>query len=124
MAFITLTYTTQADTELSFKYPSKFEVCDRCRGHGKYVNPNVDGNGISQEDFDNDPDFRDNYFSGAYDVTCYECKGERVTSIVDRARCSPRQLSRLVRIEDQQEYYDRLDWELAQESHMERMMGA
>lgn len=124
MSFITLTYTTQADTELSFKYPSKFAVCGRCQGHGKYVNPNVDGNGISQEDFDNDPDFRDNYFSGVYDVTCNECKGERVTSVVDRDHCSPRQLSRLARIEDQQAYYDRLDWELDQESRMERMMGA
>jgi hypothetical protein len=63
--------------------PSKFVVCPRCEGEGKHVNPNVDGNGISAEEFAEDPDFAESYFSGVYDVRCEECHGERVVSAVD-----------------------------------------
>lgn len=55
-------------------------VCPSCRGHGKYVNPFVDGNGISAEEFYQDPEFAEAYFSGVYDVVCEECQG---TNVVD-----------------------------------------
>ena len=58
--------------------PAKFEVCSRCQGKGTHVNPNVDGHGLSREDFDQDPDFERDYFAGVFDVRCAECKGERV----------------------------------------------
>lgn len=50
-------------------------ICDCCRGAGKHVNPSVDGHGLSREDFDQDPDFAEAYFSGGYDVSCAECGG-------------------------------------------------
>jgi hypothetical protein len=53
-------------------------VCPTCEGEGKHVNPSIDSHGISREEFDEDPDFEEAYFSGAYDVTCVECKGQRV----------------------------------------------
>lgn len=58
---------------------AKFEICPRCQGEGKHVNPSIDGNGLSSEYFDEmGDDFREDYFSGVYDVTCHECNGQRV----------------------------------------------
>lgn len=58
--------------------PSHYEVCGRCNGTGTHTNPNIDGNGLTQEDFDQDPDFHEDYMSGVYDIQCLDCKGERV----------------------------------------------
>ena len=66
--------------------PSKFEVCDGCRGNGKHVNRAIDGNGISREEFDEDPDFEEAYFRGDYDVTCVDCGGKRVMLVADWAK--------------------------------------
>lgn len=58
-------------------------VCGTCDGKGAHVNPSVDADhGITSEEFNDDPDFRDAYFSGAYDVRCCECKGERVVLVL------------------------------------------
>ena len=61
--------------------PAKFEVCGQCQGNGTHVNPSIDGHGLTREDFDADPDFEEQYFSGVFDVRCYECKGERVVKV-------------------------------------------
>lgn len=66
---------TDEETEVSFVW----EVCGTCDGKGSHVNPGVDAHGLSQEDFDEDPDFKEDYFNGAYDVECSECHGRRVT---------------------------------------------
>lgn len=50
-------------------------VCPVCEGKGTHVNPDIDANGLTAEDFDEDPDFAEDYRSGVYDVTCYTCKG-------------------------------------------------
>lgn len=63
-------------------------VCGRCDGTGKHVNPAVDGHGLSREDFDEDPDFAEDYFSGVFDVTCHECHGERVLLVVDHEQAA------------------------------------
>ena len=72
---------------LMVEIPAKYEVCSRCGGEGKHVNPAIDGNGLSREDFDADPDFEEGYLSGRYDVRCEECGGERVTLVPDEATC-------------------------------------
>jgi hypothetical protein len=54
------------------------EVCPTCDGRGSHVNPSVDCNGLSRDDFDSDPDFAYDYMRGTYDVQCYGCKGLRV----------------------------------------------
>lgn len=59
-----------------------YEVCPTCEGHGKHVNPSIDSNGLTAEDFEEDPDFREEYMSGSYDVTCYQCGGKRVVPSV------------------------------------------
>lgn len=83
------TLTDDDGEERRIEVPSSFEVCDRCNGTGTHVNPAVDGHGISQEEFDEDPDFEEAYFSGVYDVRCYECDGLRVVSVPNWDRVDP-----------------------------------
>jgi hypothetical protein len=78
-------------SEVEMEIPLKFEVCDTCQGTGEHVNPSIDCDGLTCEDFDDDPDFAESYCSGAYNVTCYGCGGKRVQMDVDLARCSPEQ---------------------------------
>jgi len=82
--------------ELVLELPAKFEVCGTCRGAGTHVNPSIDGNGISPEEFAEDPDFEEAYFRGDYDVTCQTCHGNRVVATADVARCTFAQKRALV----------------------------
>ncbi len=52
-------------------------VCTVCEGEGTTVNPDIDSNGLTHEDLEDD-DFRENYMSGAFDITCKACNGKRV----------------------------------------------
>jgi len=63
--------------------PGRFEVCNRCDGKGTHVNPSIDGHGLSREDFDEDPQFEEDYFAGVYDIKCLECKGLRVVLVIN-----------------------------------------
>jgi hypothetical protein len=58
--------------------PFVWAVCDLCRGKGSHVNPSIDCNGLTGEDFDEDPDFAESYMRGDYDVQCGQCNGRRV----------------------------------------------
>jgi len=66
--------------DITLDLPLKWEVCGTCNGAGSHVNPSIDSNGLSAEDFADDPDFEHDYFSGAYDIPCNECGGRRVTA--------------------------------------------
>ena len=103
-----------ADHEGVLTVPSKFEVCHQCAGSGNMVNPRVDAGGLSQEDFDEDPEFREDYFSGRYDMRCNQCKGQRVTP----ALIFPEAVQKAV------EDFERDAWDHAAESAAERAMGA
>lgn len=70
----------------------RYQVCPVCQGRGTHVNPSIDCGGLSDEDFRDDPDFRDDYFGGAYDVTCYTCRGNRVVPEPDEGACDPEAL--------------------------------
>ena len=67
--------------------PSKRIVCPQCDGTGKHVNPSIDGHGLTSEDFAEDPDFAESYFSGAYDVRCELCNGNNVIDEIDENAC-------------------------------------
>lgn len=69
--------------------PMHYEVCDTCNAKGVVVNPSIDGNGLSREDFDDDPDFAEDYFSGVFDITCPHCKGKRVCIAPDFDNMTP-----------------------------------
>lgn len=83
-------YMTRGGRNVVLTFPAKPVVCYRCRGTGRHVNPGIDGHGLGPEDFE-DEDFREAYFSGAYDVVCHECKGERVVLEIDEERLSRKQ---------------------------------
>ena len=54
-------------------------TCEICDGSGSVVDPVIDSCGISPDEFGADPEFRDNYFSGRYDVKCSDCNGTGIT---------------------------------------------
>lgn len=66
------------DERVNRKPEGPFILCPVCEGRGTTVNPNIDGNGLTAEDFYNDPDFAEDYFSGVFDVQCRACGGKRV----------------------------------------------
>lgn len=98
------------DSDSEVELPTKTIVCPTCNGHGKHVNPSIDCDGLTAEDFDNDPDFRGDYLRGTYDVTCYECGGRNVVKSVDEDACGPE----LLKLWHEQQY----------EIDAERRMGA
>lgn len=71
--------------------PTRWEVCPVCDGRGTHVNPAIDCGGISQDDFDADPDFAEQYMSGAYDQQCNHCGGRTTVQAVDWDRLTPAQ---------------------------------
>lgn len=101
-------------------FPARYEVCRTCDGKGKHVNPSIDAHGISRDEFDDDPGFEEDYFSGVYDVECYECHGRRVVPKIDDSNLNPRQLQVLKVIQNLRRDNQRMD----EMSYLERMMGA
>lgn len=85
--------------------PAKFVVCDCCKGRGTHVNPSVDGNGISAEEFAEDPDFKESYLAGHYDVTCQKCGGLRVVAVLDEERCSAQILKAYYKQQEEEARY-------------------
>lgn len=96
--------------------PAVYEVCGTCDGKGSHVNPAIDAHGISPEEFDEDPGFREDYFSGVYDQPCNECHGRRVSPIV--APDAPEELRKLA----DSWIESKIEIQLAYEA--ERRMGA
>lgn len=74
-------YDYDEDCEYEKEVPFEFEKCLTCDGRGTHVNPSVDCDGLTGEDFYEDPDFMEDYFSGHYDVTCYGCGGNNVVPV-------------------------------------------
>ena len=96
--------------------PAKYVVCDNCQGKGSHVNRAIDGNGLTSEDFAEDPDFAESYFAGHYDVPCDVCKGKRVELVPDMNQCTPEQWAAY-------EQYQQDEWDYAAECAAERRMG-
>ena len=73
----------EEDCEEDVEVPISYEVCPTCDGKGSHVNPSIDCNGLTAEDFYEDPDLAEDYFNGTYDVACYECNGNRVVPVCE-----------------------------------------
>ena len=114
---IEITVFAEEGHEVELAIPAKFALCPRCRGRGSHVNPAVDGQGISQEEFDQDPDFQESYFRGDYDVACHRCAGEKVIKVIDRAKATAAELK--IYLDQQRELRD-----LEAEEAAERRAGA
>lgn len=93
-----------------------YEVCPTCEGKGKHVNPSIDSHGLSYEDFREDPGFAEDYCSGFYDITCNQCAGKRVVTVIDEEYNSP-EIIEMVRDTE------KALWENAREYLHEREMG-
>jgi len=92
---IFVTMYNDEDEEEEVAFPARYEVCGLCDGRGSHVNPSIDSEGISAEEFYEDPDFAEEYHRGTYDVSCYRCGGNRVEPVVDEACCEKESLKRL-----------------------------
>jgi hypothetical protein len=69
-----------------------YQVCPKCRGEGKIVNPYVSV--WTSEDRDNDPDGFEAMMAGDYDVACPECGGKRVVTRQDEEDYAERERDR------------------------------
>ena len=107
-----------SELEEEVQIPAKFEVCDGCRGNGTHVNRNIDGNGISSEEWGEwDIEEREDYMSGRYDVTCEDCGGMRVIKVPDWEHMDPKLAEEYSAHLDDEAHYARM-------CEMERRMGA
>jgi RecJ-like exonuclease len=118
---IRFTSVTDEGDEVEVSLPAKYEVCSTCEGRGRHVNRAIDGNGLSREDFDEDPSFEEAYFRGDYDVVCEECGGKRVILVIDEAEAKRQGLKT-----DLEAYYEqgRAEASYQAECAAERRMGA
>lgn len=115
MALVTV-YTDE-DGEEDIELRCRYEVCGVCNGKGSHVNPSIDCNGLTAEDFYEDPDFARDYFGGMYDQTCNGCGGTRVEPVIDEEANDPK----LVKLVNDQIEEDR---EFRRIQEAERRMGA
>jgi hypothetical protein len=104
-------------------FPMKLVPCGTCNGTGKHVNPSIDCGGISQDDFDADPGFREAYFGGAYDVTCYGCSGAKQLPIVDEDALDAEDKAKYERWRAYADEVARDEADYAAERAAERRMG-
>ena len=85
------------------EFPARCEVCSTCGGRGSHVNPDVDGHGITADEFAEDPGFQEQYSRGTYDVPCYGCGGRRVVPVIDRDAAAAEGLGAYLQAYDQQQ---------------------
>lgn len=67
------------DDNTGIEHRAHYEVCGVCDGRAAHVHPDIDRNGLTADDFAQDPDFMESYCRGEYDVVCTGCGGRRVT---------------------------------------------
>jgi len=108
---------TKDAPELPEGLPTKWAICPVCDGKETVVNPSIDSGGLTAEEFCEDPDFREDYLTGVYDIPCKFCKGNGKLKVIDEDACDPETL---------REYQE--DRQAEAESHAEHMaelrMGA
>lgn len=108
---------TGDDTETVVQLPGYNVVCSRCDGEGK---SSAHLGSFTREDFDEDPDFAEDYMEGKYDIPCEKCKGRCVTFEIDRdANMTDEQKAALKQLDDEAQY----KWESFQERKNESLMG-
>ena len=72
--------------------PSDIVVCPRCNGRGRHVNPSIDGDGFTGEEWNEmDEDFKESYWNGHFDVVCSVCNGLRITAKIATDRLNAEQ---------------------------------
>ncbi len=105
---IELTWTDEeTEEEVTHTFPSKNEVCSRCEGFGSHLNPSIGEHAYTMEEFNEafDDEGKEEYFKrgGIYDVTCYECKGNKVVPVVDEENLTEEQKKLYAQYEEYEE---------------------
>ena len=108
----TLILNDENGDDVEYLIPAHYTVCNTCEGKGSHVNPAIDSHGLSREDFDDDPDFAEDYFAGRYDIPCNECRGKRVSPDINWDSLKP-EIRKVVEdhIEDFYAYQAECDYE-------------
>lgn len=113
-------YSINQDEEATFAerhVPGKWEICERCGGHGKHDHPAF-SNGITESDREEmGEDSFHGYIRGDYDVKCSPCKGSGKVFVVNQNALRPWERKELER-----QAADEAAFRAEQES--ERRMGA
>ncbi len=110
------------DEEMQVTFPMKFVVCDVCDGKGTHVNPSIDAHGITEDEFSSwDNEEREMYMSGAYDITCATCKGDRVLPTINEDAVTDKTMLENLKLYEKQKSVDAY---YASIERQERMMGA
>lgn len=92
--------------------PARWEICQTCRGNGTHVNRNIDGNGITSEQWDEwDDEEREGYFAGRYDVKCEDGCHDGKVQVVDYESCTSEQKKQVDECDEQQRANARYDAE-------------
>lgn len=89
----TIKYYNDENEEVEFVFPAKHEVCPKCEGHGTHLTPSIGEHAYSAEEFYEsfpEEEDRQEYFQrgGIYDVTCHQCKGKNVITVIDEEACT------------------------------------
>ncbi len=78
---VNVTWLNEDADEIKLEVSGKFEVCPHCQGRG-ISDPDAFSGNVDQMISD-DPDFKEQYYAGHYDVACPLCNGQRVIAVVD-----------------------------------------
>jgi len=102
--------------------PTKWVICDDCRGNGTHVNPAIDGDGITGDDWAEwELDDREAYLTGGMDVRCSTCDGAGKALALNAPSMRPADLKEWQEQADEHNH----DVEIARrERAAERRMGA
>ena len=73
----------QNQIAIAINAPIHNALCPMCQGEGTVVDPNIDSCGLSDEDFDEDPEFHLAYHAGRYDIECPSCKGNKIIHTIN-----------------------------------------
>jgi hypothetical protein len=109
--------------EKTVELPAMWDICNRCKGEGTHINPNIDGHGITGEEWygpDWDDESREAYMSGGYDVACEAgCTAGKVL-VPDEEACKQEPLKSLLeKYKEQQDRNARYDREDRHTRYME-----
>ena len=126
MANLTYTVTLNKDDsdELIVEVAGKYDVCPCCEGTGKVLAEGLRGVAFTEDDFSEaGPDFREEYFSGRYDVQCSECHGLRVVIVPDEQFMSEIEKAQLQQWHEDRAESARIDAMFDAEMEAERRAG-
>jgi hypothetical protein len=113
---ITVTIDDGESEPRTVELPAHWVICGVCDGDGK---TSAGLGSFTQEDFEEDPDFAEEYMAGGYDVQCPCCRGRGSVKEIDRDRCTTEEQKAALKHLD-----DKAEWqrEAFRERKMESLM--